>query len=91
MKITGSYEFDAPAEIVWESLTNPEKLAGCIPGCEGLEPVGDEDYRFTSNDCPRPYGGSCAPASPYATVGGGAPSRPRVEQLAGTLLHESDR
>ena len=47
MKITGSYEFDASAESVWDSLTNPEKLAGCIPGFEGLEPVGDDEYQTT--------------------------------------------
>ena len=47
MKINGSYEFDASAESVWDSLTDPEKLAGCIPGCEGLEPVGDDEYQTT--------------------------------------------
>ena len=45
MKITGSYEFNASAQKVWEALTNPESLAGCIPGCEGMETVGEDEYR----------------------------------------------
>lgn len=45
MKISGSYEFNASAKKVWEALTNPESLAGCIPGCEGMETVGEDEYR----------------------------------------------
>ena len=45
MKISGSYEFNASAQKVWEALTNPESLAGCIPGCEGMETVGEDEYR----------------------------------------------
>lgn len=45
MKISGSYEFSTSAQKVWEALTDPESLAGCIPGCEGMETVGEDEYR----------------------------------------------
>ena len=45
MKIKASYEFDEAATKVWTVLTDPEILAGCIPGCEGLNPVGNDDYQ----------------------------------------------
>ena len=45
MKITGSYEFDASAQHVWQVLTDPKVLADCIPGCEGLEPQGNDEYQ----------------------------------------------
>ena len=45
MKISGSYEFSASPERVWQALTDPKVLAGCIPGCEGLEPQGNDEYQ----------------------------------------------
>jgi carbon monoxide dehydrogenase subunit G len=45
MKISGSYEFSASPEQVWQVLTDPKVLAGCIPGCEGLEPQGNDEYQ----------------------------------------------
>ena len=45
MKVSGSYAFDLPAQKVWEALTDPAVLAGCIPGCSGLEPVGENQYQ----------------------------------------------
>ena len=44
MKLSGSYKIDAPPEQVWHALTNPESLKGCIPGCQRLETVGEDDY-----------------------------------------------
>ena len=44
MKLSGSYEIDASPEQVWNALTNPESLKGCIPGCQHLEAVGKDDY-----------------------------------------------
>ena len=44
MKLSGSYEIDAPPKQVWNALTNPESLKGCIPGCQRLEAVGKDDY-----------------------------------------------
>lgn len=44
MQVTGNYIFNAPAAQVWETLMDPTALASCIPGCEGLNPVGDDAY-----------------------------------------------
>ena len=35
---------EAERERVWDMLMSPETLAGCIPGCEGFEPVDEETY-----------------------------------------------
>jgi uncharacterized protein len=45
MDITGSYTFKAPPQRVWDLLMDPAVIAGCIPGCEKLEPAGDDTYR----------------------------------------------
>lgn len=45
MKISGSYVFDAPAAKVWQVLTEPKSLSSCIPGCEGLDPIGGGEYQ----------------------------------------------
>ena len=45
MDITGSYTFTAPPERVWALLMDPAVIAGCIPGCEKLEPEGEDRYR----------------------------------------------
>ena len=45
MKITASYDFDEAAPTVWAVLTDPDTLARCIPGCEGLNPVGNDEYQ----------------------------------------------
>ena len=47
MKVAGSYQVSAPAEKVWNALTDPQSLSGCIPGCDGLEPTGQDDYKAT--------------------------------------------
>ncbi len=49
MKITGSYNFDAPKAQVWESLMSPGLLSSCIPGCQGFELIGEDEYRVTIN------------------------------------------
>jgi carbon monoxide dehydrogenase subunit G len=45
MDITASYTFAAPPDRVWMMLTDPQVIAGCLPGCEKLEPLGDDRYR----------------------------------------------
>ena len=47
MKLSGSYEFNAAPEKVWQTLTNPESLSGCIPGCEKMEARGNDEYAAT--------------------------------------------
>lgn len=44
MKLAGNYTFDAPRDVVWEALFDPEILASVMPGCEKLELVGDQQY-----------------------------------------------
>ena len=45
MDITGSYTFNAPPDRVWTLLMDPAVIASCIPGCEKLEPVGEDSFR----------------------------------------------
>ena len=47
MKLSGSYEFNAPPEKVWQTLTDPESLSSCIPGCEKMESLGNDEYTAT--------------------------------------------
>ena len=45
MDITGTYTFNAPPDKVWALLMDPAAIASCIPGCDRLEPDGDDRYR----------------------------------------------
>ncbi len=45
MNLSGQYTFHAPAAKVWELLNDPDAIAGCLPGCEGLEPLGEDRFR----------------------------------------------
>ena len=45
MDLSGSYTFAAPASTVWNLLTDPATVASCLPGCDRLEPIGDDRYR----------------------------------------------
>ncbi len=47
MKLSGSYEFNAPPEKVWQILTDPDSLSACIPGCEKMEALGNDEYAAT--------------------------------------------
>ncbi len=49
MDISATYVFDAPAEQVWNTLMDPAALAGCIPGCQSLTPVGPDEYEAVVN------------------------------------------
>jgi uncharacterized protein len=45
MKISGSYQLPiADAERAYQALQDPRILARCIPGCEGLEQAGIDEY-----------------------------------------------
>jgi len=44
MDIKGTYTFTAPPARVWALLMDPAAIASCIPGCESLEPEGDDRY-----------------------------------------------
>jgi carbon monoxide dehydrogenase subunit G len=45
MDITGTYTFAAPPEQVWKLMLDPEAIASCIPGCERLEPIGEDRFK----------------------------------------------
>jgi uncharacterized protein len=45
MDISGSYTFNASPQRVWALLMDPAVIASCIPGCEKLEPEGEDRYR----------------------------------------------
>ena len=45
MTLEGTYTFPAPRERVWALLMDTTAIASCVPGCEALEPLGDDRYR----------------------------------------------
>ncbi len=49
MKLTGTQTFLAPRQQVWNFLTDPHRLAKCMPGCENLEPVGEHEFSGVIN------------------------------------------
>ena len=47
MKVTGKYTFKASPQQVWDTVTNPEKIKGCLPGCDRMEQTSDNEYTAT--------------------------------------------
>jgi carbon monoxide dehydrogenase subunit G len=45
MEMTGEQIIAVPQQKVWEGLNDPEVLKACIPGCETIEKVSDNEYR----------------------------------------------
>jgi carbon monoxide dehydrogenase subunit G len=45
MKMTGQQRIAAPPARVWDALQDPAVLKACIPGCESLEPEGEDRMR----------------------------------------------
>lgn len=45
MDMTGEQLIALPQQRVWEALNDPAVLKACIPGCESLERVSDNEYR----------------------------------------------
>jgi len=44
MEVGGEYTFDAPQELVWKALQDPEVLSSAMPGGEGFKEVGENEY-----------------------------------------------
>jgi carbon monoxide dehydrogenase subunit G len=44
MDLNATYEFNAPIEKVWDLLMDTTIVASCLPGCRGLQPVGEDRY-----------------------------------------------
>jgi uncharacterized protein len=49
MIVHGLHAFPAPPPVVWGLLMDVSALASCIPGCEQLEPLGDNRYKAVVN------------------------------------------
>ena len=45
MKLEGRYTLPAPPEKVWALLTDPQRLAKLLPGCERLDPDGPDRFK----------------------------------------------
>lgn len=45
MDVAGEYVFDAPQEIVWDSLQDPNVLGSIMPGGQGFEQIGENQYK----------------------------------------------
>jgi carbon monoxide dehydrogenase subunit G len=45
LKIRGSRMLDAPRDVVFAAICDPETLLAVIPGCREIEQVGDAEYR----------------------------------------------
>jgi carbon monoxide dehydrogenase subunit G len=44
MKVSGSYTVPVPQESAYRLLQDPAVLAKCMPGCESLDRVGENEY-----------------------------------------------
>lgn len=49
MQLEGSHTFNAPRAQVWQAMLDPQMLASCLPGCEGLHPLGEGRYEAILN------------------------------------------
>jgi carbon monoxide dehydrogenase subunit G len=47
MKVEGTREFDAPAQVVWDVLNDPSKMAKLLPGVESFDV--QDDAHWTAN------------------------------------------
>ena len=46
MEMTSTRSVPAPIDTVWTALNDPAVLKGCIPGCDSIEPDGENAYRI---------------------------------------------
>jgi carbon monoxide dehydrogenase subunit G len=47
MELTSSRTVPASVEATWAALNDPQTLKACIPGCESIERVSDDEFRVT--------------------------------------------
>ncbi len=48
MDMTGERRIPAPRQTVWEALNDTDVLKSCIPGCESLEKLDDDQMKATA-------------------------------------------
>ncbi len=46
MKISGTYALPVPPERAYQMMQDPEVLASAIPGCQGLQKTGENEYQM---------------------------------------------
>lgn len=46
MKINGSSVVALPPDKTYQMMQDPEVLARCMPGCDALEKIGEDEYRM---------------------------------------------
>jgi carbon monoxide dehydrogenase subunit G len=47
MQLSGEFTFTAGPERIYALMLNPDTLMACLPGCERLESVGEDEYVAT--------------------------------------------
>src|SRR5256714_1973801 len=45
MEMTGEQLIAASQKVVWDALNSPEMLKTCVPGCESIERIGDNEFQ----------------------------------------------
>lgn len=43
--IEKNFDINAPIDLVWKSLANPEEIVGCVPGASITEKIDDRNYK----------------------------------------------
>ncbi|MCK9507023.1 MAG: carbon monoxide dehydrogenase subunit G [Pigmentiphaga sp.] len=46
MEITGNQIIAAPRQAVWDALNDPAVLKRCLPGCEKVEQLGEDEFKI---------------------------------------------
>ncbi|MBI1989163.1 MAG: carbon monoxide dehydrogenase subunit G [Betaproteobacteria bacterium] len=46
MEISGEQLIPRPQGVTWSSIIDPEVLKACIPGCESMDKVGNNEYEM---------------------------------------------
>lgn len=47
LHVEGTYTFKADRQAVYDLMMSKDALAHCLPGCEGMEEIGEDSYRAT--------------------------------------------
>jgi carbon monoxide dehydrogenase subunit G len=48
MEMQGSRQLAVTQQQAWEALNDPEVLKACIPGCDSIEPTGENSYALVN-------------------------------------------
>jgi carbon monoxide dehydrogenase subunit G len=47
MELSGAHTFNAPRDVVWRTMLDPDVLRDSLPGCQRLELIGEDEYEAT--------------------------------------------